>query len=60
MKGGKRPLPFPLATWGSGGRRLKVMNLRHNFDGTMIMRLIAVMPCSYLEQGGLTCSFVKL
>ena len=43
--------PFRLAIWGSGGRRLKVSNLRHNFNEAIIVCLMAVMPRSYLERG---------
>ena len=51
MKGGKRSLPFLLAIWGLGGRRFKVPNIRHNFDETIILCLMAVMTRSYLERG---------
>ena len=50
-KGGKRSLPFSLATWGLGGRRFKVSNLRYNFYESIIVCLITVMPRSYLERG---------
>ena len=50
-KGGKRSLPFSPATWGSGGRRFKVSNLRYNFDETIMVRLMVVRPYSYLERG---------
>ena len=46
-KGGKRSLPFLVATWGSGGRRFKVSNLRYNSDEDMIVRVMVVMPRSF-------------
>jgi len=60
LKGGKRPLPFLLAIWGSGGRRFKGSNLRYNFDEAIIVCLMAVMPRSYLERRELTSISVKI
>jgi len=38
----------------------KVPNLRHSLDEDILMRLVMVMPRSYLERGELTSISVKI
>ena len=38
----------------------KVPNLKHSLDEDVLMRLMAVMPRSYLERGELTSISVKI
>jgi hypothetical protein len=50
-KGGKRLPPFLLATWGSGGRRFKIPNLRHSLHNVKVVRLMRLVPRSDAERG---------
>jgi hypothetical protein len=60
VEGGKRSLPFLLATWGLGGRGFGIANVRHNLDEYKIVRVIGVTPHSDVERRELTDISIKI
>jgi hypothetical protein len=52
--------PFLLAIWGLGGRGFKITDVRCSLDERKVVRLIGVMPRSYVERGELTGISIKI